>query len=215
MMNLLHFKVDPEWIAAALFYFYAAVLIGAACSVVLSRNPVRGVLSLVLAFVAAAAMWLVIEVEFLAWVLILVYVGAVMTLFLFVVMMLDIDLAELRSGFVRFLPLAVVVVGGVLGILISTYSLQLFGHDAASYKLVRHAADYSNVMALGNVLYTEYVYPFILAGVLLLVAIIAAIGLTFRGPRGRLAQNIGQQIAAKKADRLRIVSDADLLGKRK
>jgi len=187
-----------------LFYFFAAVLIAAALGVIISRNPVHSALSLVLCFVTSAAIWLLIEAEFLAVVLVLVYVGAVMVLFLFVVMMLDVGVEEMRRGFTRYAWLgwitALVVVVEIVGV-VTAKSLGVDPTQGAKPM----PADYSNTTELGRVLYTEFLYPFELAAVLLLVAIIAAIALTMRHRTGLKQQNVGKQVAVKASDRLRIV----------
>jgi NADH-quinone oxidoreductase subunit J len=186
-----------------LFYVFALILVFAAVRVITVRNPVHAALFLVLAFFTSAALWLLIEAEFLAIVLVLVYVGAVMVLFLFVIMMLDINVAPLREGFIRYLPVGaavalviVIEMGLVVG---SSY----FGAD--SYSLVSRAADYSNTKELGGVLYTFYVYPFEIASVILLVAIIAAISLTMRRREGTKYQDPAQQVRVSKDDRVRLV----------
>lgn len=160
-----------------LFYLFASLAIIMAMLVISSKSPVHAALFLVVTFIASAALWILLQAEFLGLVLVLVYVGAVMTLFLFVVMMLDLDTAKLRSGFVRYLPFAFIVLALMLTIIIMAITHADFIH----IKMTHHSANYSNVGALGSVLYTQYAYPFILAGGLLLLAIIAAISLTFRG----------------------------------
>jgi NADH-quinone oxidoreductase subunit J len=190
-----------------LFYAFAAVLVGAALGVVLSRNPVHAALFLVLAFFNSAALWLLLEAEFLGIVLVLVYVGAVMVLFLFVVMMLDINVAQLREGFTRYAPLGAVVAGiMVLEIFYVVWVRQL-GLDLAG-AAPPLPAGYSNTKALGAVLYTEYLLPFQLAAVVLLVAIVAAIVLTMRHRPGYKQQDIGRQVAVKSTDRVRVVKGA-------
>ena len=186
-----------------LFYVFALILIFAAVRVITVRNPVHAALFLVLAFFTSAALWLLIQAEFLAIVLVLVYVGAVMVLFLFVIMMLDINVAPLREGFIRYLPVGaavalviVIEMGLVVG---SSY----FSGDA--YSLTSRAADYSNTKELGSVLYTFYVYPFEIASVILLVAIIAAISLTMRRREGTKYQNPAQQVRVSRDDRVRLV----------
>ena len=189
----------------ALFYLFGAILIAAALTVITVRNPVYSALALVLCFVTSAAIWLLIEAEFLAIVLVLVYVGAVMVLFLFVVMMLDINLDELRAGFTRFAWLgwitALAVIFEIVGVVWARGGL---GVDATKSPAPL-PADYSNTLELGRVLYTKYVYPFELAAILLLVAIVAAISLTMRTRAGHKVQDISKQVAVRAADRIRIV----------
>ncbi|MFZ1905361.1 MAG: NADH-quinone oxidoreductase subunit J [Steroidobacteraceae bacterium] len=191
-----------------LFHLFAALLILAALGVIIARNPVFSALALVMCFITSAAIWLLIEAEFLAVVLVLVYVGAVMVLFLFVVMMLDINLAELRQGFTRFAWLgwltALAVIVEIVGVVWARGGL---GIDAA-HGGTPEPATYSNTLELGRVLYTRYAYPFELAAVVLLVAIVAAIALTMRRRPGLKQQDIGAQVAVRAADRLRIVKMA-------
>ena len=187
----------------ALFYLFGTILVLSALGVISARNPVYSALALVMCFVTSAAIWLLIEAEFLA--VVLVYVGAVMVLFLFVVMMLDINLAELRQGFTRFAWLgwltALAVIVEIAGVVWAKGGL---GVDA-SHGATPTAADYSNTLALGEVLYTEYAYPLELAAMLLLVAIVAAIALTMRRRAGLKRQDVDAQVAVRAADRLRIV----------
>ena len=189
----------------ALFYVFGAILIGAALGVITARNPVYSALALVMCFITSAAIWLLIEAEFLAVVLVLVYVGAVMVLFLFVVMMLDVNLAELRQGFTRFAWLgwltALAVIVEIVGVVWARGGL---GIDAGRGATPTQPT-YSNTLELGRVLYTRYAYPFELAAMLLLVAIVAAIALTMRRRAGLKQQNIAQQVAVRREDRLRIV----------
>ena len=189
-----------------LFYGFGLVLIAAALGVILCRNPVHSALCLVLTFFTAAGIWLLIEAEFLAIVLVLVYVGAVMVLFLFVVMMLDIDIETLRSGFTRhallggitaavlFLEIVGVVVARGLGSNLDMKAGMSPGDPAVS-----------NATELGTALYTRYTYPFELAAVLLLVAIIAAIVLTLRHRKGLKVQDINAQVATRRQDRVRVL----------
>jgi NADH-quinone oxidoreductase subunit J len=186
------------------FYVFAAILVFAAIMVITVRNPVHASLFLVVAFFNSAVLWLLLEAEFLAITLVLVYVGAVMVLFLFVIMMLDINIARLREGFARYLPVAAVVavimvVEMVFVVGPGNFGLEQFAEPA------RHAADYSNTKELGSVLYTVYLYPFEIAAAILLVAIVAAISLTLRRRPGTRHQEIDKQVAVKAADRLRIV----------
>jgi len=184
-----------------IFYTLAAILIFAAVRVITTRNPVHAALNLVLAFFTASGIWLLLEAEFLAIVLVLVYVGAVMVLFLFVVMMLDINMDKLREGFWEYLPMA-----GTIGLLMAIeMAMVLGGTYFADGKPVTHVAGYSNTAELGRVLYTDYLLPFELASVVLLVAIIAAIVLTLRDRKESKSMNPAEQVLVKKQDRLRIV----------
>jgi NADH-quinone oxidoreductase subunit J len=188
----------------AVFYFFAAALVFAASMVITVRNPVHASLFLIMAFFASAGLWILLEAEFLAITLVLVYVGAVMVLFLFVVMMLDINLTVLREGFAGYLPVAFVVALGMMASLGLIVGRENFGIEATG-QVTRAAASYSNTEALGRVLYTDYVYPFEIAAVILLVAIIAAIALTLRPTRQTKAPNPDRQVAVKRDDRIRIV----------
>ena len=184
------------------FYILSAILLLASLRVITARNPVHAALALVLAFFTAAGLWLLLEAEFLAITLVLVYIGAVMVLFLFVVMMLDINLTELRRGFWSYLP-AGLLVGGLM---VAEMILVLGGRDFGLAEPMAHAADYSNTKELGLLLYTQYVYPFELAAVLLLVAMIAAIALTHRKRGDTRAMNPADQVKVKRADRIRMVN---------
>ena len=185
------------------FYVFAAILLLSALRVITARNPVHGVLALVLAFFTAAGIWLLLRAEFLAITLVLVYVGAVMVLFLFVVMMLDINLERLREGFWKNLPMAVVV-GGIMAFEMVAVLAQRYFGAAARTRAV--PPDYSNTRELGRVLYTQYVYAFEIAAVILLVAIIAAIALTLRRRKDAKSQDPARQVAARRAERVRLVS---------
>ncbi len=192
-------------IPVLVFYAFATLLVGSSSMVIISRNPVRGALFLVLAFFASSVLWMLMQAEFLALALIVVYVGAVMTLFLFVVMMLDLDLVPSREGFVRYLPFGVLVMLVFVAVMIIVITPDHFKLAGLS-TVVEHPADYSNVKEIGNVLYTQYLYPFELASIILLTAIIAAITLAYRGRQGNVkAQRVEHQLAATKADRLRLV----------
>ena len=183
-----------------IFYVLAAVLLVSGVLVITARNPVHGVLFLVLAFFNAAGIWLLLQAEFLAIALVVVYVGAVMVLFLFVVMMLDINLERVREGFWRNLPLALVV-GGILVIeMVFILGNRIFGTAPA-----RFPPGYSNTKALGRVLYTQYAYAFEIAAVLLLVAIIAAIALTLRKRKDSRYQDPSLQVKVRRQDRVRMV----------
>ncbi len=187
------------------FWSLAAVLLGASIGVITSRNPVFSALYLVLAFFTSAVMWLLIEAEFLAVVLVLVYVGAVMVLFLFVVMMIDINTEELRKGFTRFAP-----VGGFVALVVAVELITVFLVRNSGLPVLSnpppHPEGYSNTKELGAVLYTEHVYAFELASFILLLAIIAAIVLTMRKRPGLKVQNIARQVAVRRQDRVRLVS---------
>ena len=191
-------------LATILFYVFAAVLVGAALGVVLARNPVHAALFLVLAFFNSAALWLLLEAEFLGIVLVLVYVGAVMVLFLFVVMMLDINVARLREGFSRNAPLGALVAGIIIAEIVYVVWARQLGLDLSG-GAPPLPADFSNTKALGAVLYTDYVYPFQLAAVVLLIAIVAAIVLTMRRRPGLKQQDVGKQVAVRREDRVRLV----------
>jgi len=193
---------------AILFYSFAAVLIGAALGVIFSKNPVHAVMFLVLAFFQSAVLWLLAEAEFLAIVLVLVYVGAVMVLFLFVVMMLDINVEEVRGGFTRYAGLGLIVAGLMVVELINLVWLKSRGVLGDS-SFAATPEGYSNTKALGAVLYTEHVYAFEIAAVILLLAIVAAITLTMRKRPGLKQQNIARQVAANPKDRVRIVKGMD------
>lgn len=187
------------------FYSLAAILLFAGLRVITARNPVHAALFLVLAFFTAAGIWLLLEAEFLAIALVLVYVGAVMVLFLFVVMMLDINLDKLREGFWAYLPMA-----GFIGVLMAVEMVMVLGGKHFGIERVStpvpHPAGYSNTAELGRLLYTDYLLPFELASVVLLVAIIAAIVLTLRDRKDSKYINPADQIKVKRADRIRIVS---------
>ncbi|MDZ7788001.1 MAG: NADH-quinone oxidoreductase subunit J [Halofilum sp. (in: g-proteobacteria)] len=187
------------------FWIFSAVMIAAALRVITARNPVHSVLFLVLTFFTAAALWLLLEAEFLGIVLVLVYVGAVMVLFLFVVMMIDVNIAPLREGFVRFLPLGALVGIVMVAELALIVGPRYFGSDR--YQAPPPApAEYSNTEALGRLLYSEYLYQFEIAAFILLVAIIAAITLTMRKrPETTKYQTPGNQVRADKGERLRVV----------
>ena len=190
-------------IETIIFYVFAVSTVTSACAVVTVRNPVHAALSLVLTFFTSAVIWMTLEAEFLAISLVLVYVGAVMVLFIFVVMMLDINIARMREGFVRYLPLGLAVAAIMLMMMLSVVTSDVFVMDVGSEPV--HAADYSNTKELGTVLYTEYVFAFEIAAVILLVAIIAAISLTMRKRAKTKYQSPSEQMKVRKGDRLRIV----------
>ncbi len=187
-----------------LFYVFAIVLLVSATMVITRRNPVQAALFLVLAFFNSAGLWLLLEAEFLGLILVLVYVGAVMVLFIFVVLMLDINIAEMRAGFIKNLPVGLLVAGVMvvqMALVVGgdTFGLERFPNPAPQ------PADYSNTTELASLLYTTYLYPFEIAAVILLVAIIAAIGLTLRRRPDSKYQNPSRQVSVRRADRVRIV----------
>jgi NADH-quinone oxidoreductase subunit J len=187
-----------------LFYTFATIMFGAALGVVFSRNPVHAVMFLVFTFFNAAILWLLAEAEFLAIVLVLVYVGAVMVLFLFVVMMLEVDIEAAKRGLTRYAPLGI---GLALVMAIELINV-IWLRSSVSPDVSGFAATpegYNNTKALGSVLYTEHVYAFEIAAVILLLAIIAAITLTMRKRPGIKVQNISKQVAVRAKDRLRVV----------
>lgn len=194
--------ISPQEI---IFYTFAAILVFAALAVIVVRNPVHAALFLVLAFFSMAAIWLLLEAEFLGIVLVLVYVGAVMVLFLFVVMMLDINIATLSQGYTRYAPVGILialVVAAEIGYVVWAKQLDLpFISGPAPA-----AIDFNNTRMLGERLYTEYVYPFEIASVILLVGIVAAIVLTMRRRGGTRTQNPVEQVKVRRADRVHLVN---------
>jgi len=192
-------------VKSALFYLFSAVMLFAALRVITARNPVHAALYLVLAFFQASGIWMLLKAEFLSFTLVLVYVGAVMVLFLFVVMMIDINLDELKRGFWNHFPLAASI-GAIL-------ALELASVLMGGFRSVQVVADstpgaavqMSNTKDLGIALYTDYLYPLEIAAVILLVAIIAAIALTMRERKDNKSQNPGEQVKVKAKDRLRMV----------
>ena len=187
-----------------IFYAFALILLLAAGRVITARNPVHAALFLVLAFATASALWMLLEAEFLAIVLVLVYVGAVMVLFLFVIMMLDINIDQLREGYWDYLVPGLIVAG----VMVSEMTMVLGGRHFGLLDVPRpppHEAGYSNTRELGLVLYTDYVYPFEIASVILLVAIVAAIALTLRKRKDSKFQDPAQQVAIRRQDRVRII----------
>ena len=187
-----------------LFYLFSLILIGAALGVVFARNPVHAVMFLVLTFFNSAVLWLMAEAEFLAIVLVLVYVGAVMVLFLFVVMMLEVNVEAVKRGLTRYAPLA-----AVIALIMAVELIQLIWLRSqtgeTTFAFGATPEGYNNTKALGAVLYTEHVYAFEIAAVILLLAIVAAITLTMRKRPGLKVQNISQQVAVRSKDRVRIV----------
>jgi len=188
-----------------IFYFFAAILVFAALRVITARNPVHGALFLVLAFFTSAGIWIQLQAEFLVITLVLVYVGAVMVLFLFVVMMLDINIARLRVGFWRYLPLGALVASLLVAEMALILARGYFGAEGSPAPEPLPAG-YSNTKELGRLIYTEYVYPFEIAAVVLLVAIVAAIALTLRRRKNSKYIDPAQQVNVRREDRVRIVS---------
>ena len=194
-------------ITLALFYLFATLTVGAGLGVISARNPVHAALFLVLTFVSASGLFVLLQAEFLAMALIVVYVGAVMVLFLFVVMMLNVNVDPLREGYARYLPVGLIVAGIMAFELLSIISFKYFGLD--KYSMPAHVAgDFSNTKAIGRLLYSNYVYPFEVASIILLVAAIAAVALTLRKRTGVKVQDPSKQVLATKAGRLKIVSVA-------
>ena len=185
------------------FYFLSVILVYSALRVVTLRNPVHAALHLVLAFFSASGVWILLQAEFLAIALILVYVGAVMVLFLFVVMLLDINLDRLREGFWSYLPMGSIValiMVAEMGLVLGGSYLNWFESDVP-----QTVAGHSNVQAVGRLLFTNYVYPFELASVILLVGIVAAVSLTLRGKRKSKSVSPSQQVFVKSLDRVRVL----------
>lgn len=192
-------------IITGLFYFFSTLLLLSALCVVTARQPVHAVVALVFAFVASSVLWLLMEAEFLSLLLLFVYVGAVMTLFLFIVMMLDLSQLPMRRLRGTTLLTGLGVVGTLLAVFYRFIHMGYLGIQRYPLPAPK-PADYSNITEIGQVLYTQYVFAFELAGVVLLVAIVAAVGITFRGPRaGTLRQRVADQVAVDPASRLRIV----------
>ncbi len=189
------------------FYVFAGIAVVAAIMMITVRNPVKAALWLVLAFISAAGIWLLAEAEFLGLVLILVYVGAVMVLFLFVVMMLDINLAEMKEGFAQYVGIGLFVAFIIFGLMYTVLGPAFFGLD--QYQPAVHDANYSNTKEIAVPLYTQHAYAFVLAAVLLLVGIVAAIALTMRRRTNKgkaLYQDIDAQVRVQASDRLTMVS---------
>ena len=192
-----------EAVQQIVFIIFTIGLLASAVMVVFSRNPVRSILFLVLAFFCSAVLWMLLQAEFLSLVLIFVYVGAVMTLFLFVVMMLNLDLVALREGFVRYLPIGLLILVFTVGVMFYILEGKQFSSATMIYE---HGPTYNNTAMIGQELFTHYLYEFVIAGLLLLVAMIAAISLAFYGRKpGTKAQKVSQQLKAGKATSLRII----------
>ncbi len=198
-------SITPELIEAVLFYLFGGLTVLSAVAVISARNPVHSVLYLILAFFNTAALFVMLGAEFLAMLLIIVYVGAVMVLFLFVVMMLNINFAEIRKGFLKYLPVGLVVGIGLLAELAI-----VFWAKAATPEVFTGAtqnpipADLTNTEALGQIIYTDYIYVFQTAGMILLVAMIGAIVLTHRTREGVRKQNIGRQVSRTAKDAVEV-----------
>jgi len=188
---------------AILFYVFSSILLVAAFGVIFSKNPVHSIMFLVGAFFQSAVLWLLIEAEFLAIVLVLVYVGAVMVLFLFVVMMLDINVEEAKSSIAKYTPFGLLIAGLMIVELMQVIKLRSANQTLQGFSI--NPPDYSNTESLGSVLYTEHVYAFEIASVILLLAIVAAITLTMRKRPGLKAQDIAKQVAVDPKDRLKII----------
>lgn len=186
------------------FMFFSGLALLSGLFVILAKNPVRAVLGLIMTFLSTSITWLILDAEFLGITLVLVYVGAVMILFMFVVMMLDIKFATINAKFSRWLPLGILVTMTLITSLLITFSKSQLVQQSELSTLA-YAANISNTKLLGNLVFTEYLLQFELAGVLLLVAIIAAIGLIYRGPQARKVQNIAAQIRVNPKDRVRLV----------
>ena len=188
---------------AILFYVFSSILLVAALGVIFSKNPVHSIMFLVGAFFQSAVLWLLIEAEFLAIVLVLVYVGAVMVLFLFVVMMLDINVEEAKSSIAKYTPFGLLIAGLMIVELMQVIKLRSANQTLQGFSI--NPPDHSNTESLGSVLYTEHVYAFEIASVILLLAIVAAITLTMRKRPGLKAQDIAKQVAVDPKDRLKII----------
>ncbi len=191
-------------VTSVLFYVFASILVLAAIGVITARNPVHAALFLVFAFMQSAVLWILLEAEFLGIVLVLVYVGAVMVLFLFVVMMLDINIEQIRSGFTRYLPLGILV---ALAVVFEIANVVWFRSQGLPFVTAPTPTPpgYSNTEALGTVLYTQHVFAFEVAAVLLLLAIVAAITLTMRKRPGLKVQDVARQVAVRREDRVRLM----------
>jgi len=191
-------------LTTAIFYAFALVLVLSALKVITAKNPVHSALFLVLSFFTAAAIWLLLKAEFLAILLVLVYVGAVMVLFLFVVMMIDIDIEHLRRDFWTYVPMASIV-GALIIAEMAIVLVRNFIGTTTPANDPSTQAGYSNTHALGQLIYTDYIYAFEVAGVILLVAIIAAVALTLRRRKDVKAQDVTAQLRTRRDDRVRMV----------
>jgi NADH-quinone oxidoreductase subunit J len=191
-----------------IFYVFAAIVLGSATLVITSRNSVQAVLFLVLAFVGSAGLWLLLESEYLALTLIVVYVGAVMVLFLFVVMMLDMNMGPLKEGFTRYMPIGALIAT----LLVAQLSWVFFDWSqwiTGLENLTPRGPEYSSIEVLGKALFTQYLYPIEIAGVLLFVSMVAAVSLTLRGAKRRKVQNPSRQVEVRPEDRVRLIEDLE------
>ena len=202
---------DPSTLFAVFFYGFAGLLVIAAVRVITARNPVHAALFLVLAFFCASGLWMLLKAEFLSLALILVYVGAVMVLFIFVVMMLDLDLEHLRRDFRKYLPVAFLM-GAVIVLELSIVIIRSFIGTNAPVQPMPEEIAANNTLALGRLIFVDYVYAFEVAGVILLVAIIAAVALTLRNRKDSKSQNIHEQVNVVAADRMRVVKMGSDMG---
>ena len=199
--------MNPQLFQLICFYSFGFVTVAAALSVITLKNTVHAVLALVLTFFSSACLWMLIDAEFLALALIVVYVGAVMVLFLFVVMMLDIDQEKMREGFVKFLPVGLIVALVMLGEMLALIGVRAM-HATVLGENPATAAGLSNTAWLGHALYTDYLLPFEIAALILTVGVVAAVALTLRHRGGARYQSASQQVAVKASDRVRIVKMA-------
>ena len=196
--------LNPDFIFSVFFYAFAVLLVISALRVITVPNPVHAALFLVLAFFSASGIWMLLKAEFLSLALILVYVGAVMVLFLFVVMMLDLDLEHLRRDFKKFLPVAFLM-GAVIVLELSIVIIRSFIGTSAPVQPMPEEVMANNTQALGMLIFGDYVYAFEVAGIILLVAIIAAVAFTLRNRKDSKSQNVHDQVNVVAADRMRIV----------
>lgn len=196
-----------ECLKEAVFYFFAGMLCLSSLMVILAKNPVRSLLFLIGSMFMSGVLWILLQAEFLAFTLIIVYVGAVMVLFLFVVMMLNLDPDDLKHQFIKYLPLAGLGSLLVLATLVYCVSPEDFGTTRILEPLP-YPVHYNNTKALGALLYNIYLYPFEIAGVILLVSIVAAISLVFRGQKQSLSQNVSKQVTTHKGERLKVLKVA-------
>lgn len=204
---------DPSTLFAVFFYAFAGLLVISAMRVITACNPVHAALFLVLSFFCASGLWMLLKAEFLSLALILVYVGAVMVLFLFVVMMLDLDLEHLRRDFRKYLPIAFLM-GAVIVLEISIVLIRSFVGTSAPVQPMPEEMMASNTQALGMLIFVDYVYAFEVAGVILLVAIIAAVALTLRNRKDSKSQNVHEQVNVNAEDRMRVIKmDSDMAAK--